>query len=284
MVIYVDGILLIDKEVNYSSFQAINKAKRLIKADKVGHSGTLDPFATGLLVVTVNKATKVNQFIETQDKEYIATLKLGVKTSTLDLEGEVLATKEVPSLNEELIINALNKFKGKIKQIPPMFSALKVNGQKLYDLARQGIEIERKEREVEIFNIELISFNEDEIKFKVHCSKGTYIRTLGESISEELNTYGHLIQLRRTRVGNFKVEDAYKLDELDNFKLFPIKDALTHYPKIQLNDDEITKIKNGLKFKFNTNENEILIIDKNEEPIAIYEKDGNIYRSKRGLF
>ena len=284
MVIYVDGILLIDKEVNYSSFQAINKAKRLIKADKVGHSGTLDPFATGLLVVTVNKATKVNQFIETQDKEYIATLKLGVKTSTLDLEGEVLATKEVPSLNEELIINALNKFKGKIKQIPPMFSALKVNGQKLYDLARQGIEIERKEREVEIFNIELISFNEDEIKFKVHCSKGTYIRTLGESISEELNTYGHLIQLRRTRVGNFKVEDAYKLDELDNFKLFPIKDALTHYPKIQLNDDEITKIKNGLKFKFNTNENEILIIDKNDEPIAIYEKDGNIYRSKRGLF
>ena len=284
MVIYVDGILLIDKEVNYSSFQAINKAKRLIKADKVGHSGTLDPFATGLLVVTVNKATKVNQFIETQDKEYIATLKLGVKTSTLDLAGEVLATKEVPSLNEELIINALNKFKGKIKQIPPMFSALKVNGQKLYDLARQGIEIERKEREVEIFNIELISFNEDEIKFKVHCSKGTYIRTLGESISEELNTYGHLIQLRRTRVGNFKVEDAYKLDELDNFKLFPIKDALTHYPKIQLNDDEITKIKNGLKFKFNTNEDEILIIDKNDEPIAIYEKDGNIYRSKRGLF
>ena len=284
MVIYVDGILLIDKEVNYSSFQAINKAKRLIKADKVGHSGTLDPFATGLLVVTVNKATKVNQFIETQDKEYIATLKLGVKTSTLDLEGEVLATKEVPSLNEELIINALNKFKGKIKQIPPMFSALKVNGQKLYDLARQGIEIERKEREVEIFNIELISFNEDEIKFKVHCSKGTYIRTLGESISEELNTYGHLIQLRRTRVGNFKVEDAYKLDELDNYKLFPIKDALTHYPKIQLNDDEITKIKNGLKFKFNTNEDEILIIDKNDEPIAIYEKDGNIYRSKRGLF
>ena len=165
-----------------------------------------------------------------------------------------------------------------------MFSALKVNGQKLYDLARQGIEIERKEREVEIFNIELISFNEDEIKFKVHCSKGTYIRTLGESISEELNTYGHLIQLRRTRVGNFKVEDAYKLDELDNFKLFPIKDALTHYPKIQLNDDEITKIKNGLKFKFNTNEDEILIIDKNDEPIAIYEKDGNIYRSKRGLF
>ena len=284
MVIYVDGILLIDKEVNYSSFQAINKAKRLIKADKVGHSGTLDPFATGLLVVTVNKATKVNQFIETQDKEYIATLKLGVKTSTLDLEGEVLATKEVPSLNEELIINTLNKFKGKIKQIPPMFSALKVNGQKLYDLARQGIEIERKEREVEIFNIELISFNEDEIKFKVHCSKGTYIRTLGESISEELNTYGHLIQLRRTRVGNFKVEDAYKLDELDNFKLFPIQDALTHYPKIQLNDDEITKIKNGLKFKFNTNENEVLIIDKNDEPIAIYEKDGNIYRSKRGLF
>ena len=280
----MDGILLLNKEIGYSSFQAINKAKKIIKADKVGHSGTLDPFASGLLVVTVNKATKVNQFIETQDKEYIASLKLGIKTSTLDLEGEVVATKEVPTLTEEIIINALNKFKGKIKQVPPMFSALKVNGQKLYDLARQGIEVERKEREVEIFNIELISFEKDIINFKVHCSKGTYVRTLGESISEELNTYGHLVNLIRTRVGNFELKDAYKLDELDNFKLLPIKEALVNYPKIKLNDEEIIKVKNGLKFRFNSLEDELLIIDKDENPIAIYEKEGNIYRSKRGLF
>ena len=280
----MDGILLLNKEVGYSSFQAINKAKKIIKADKVGHSGTLDPFASGLLVVTVNKATKVNQFIETQDKEYIATLKLGIKTSTLDLEGEVISTKEIPSLSEELIISTLNKFKGKIKQVPPMFSALKVNGQKLYDLARQGIEVERKKREVEIFNIELLSFDEDTIKFKVNCSKGTYIRTLGESISEELNTYGHLIQLVRTRVGNFKLEDAYRLDELDNFKLFPIKEALSNYPKVKLNDEDVIKAKNGIKFRFNFRELEILLTDSNGEPIAIYEKNGDIYRSKRGLF
>ena len=280
----MDGILLLNKEIGYTSFQAINKAKRLINASKVGHSGTLDPFASGLLVVTVNKATKVNQFIETQDKEYIATLKLGIRTSTLDLEGEVIETKEVPSLTEDMIVSALNKFKGKIKQLPPMYSALKVNGQRLYDLARQGIEVERKEREVEIYDIELLSFNNDEIEFKVNCSKGTYIRTLGESISEELNTCGHLIKLIRTRVGNFHIEDAYKLDELNNYKLFSIKDALVDFYKIKLNDEEIIKVKNGLKFKFNTNEKEVLIEDKDDNPIAIYEKENNYYKSKRGLF
>lgn len=280
----MDGILLLNKEIGWSSFNAINKAKRLINASKVGHSGTLDPFADGLLVVTVNKATKVNQFIEAQDKEYIATLKLGVKTSTLDIEGEVIATKEVPSLNEEIIINALNNFKGKIKQVPPMYSAIKVNGQRLYDLARQGIEVERKEREVEIFDIKLVSFNNEEITFSVSCSKGTYIRTLAESISEELNTYGHLIRLTRTRVGNFHLKDAYKLSELDNFTLMSIKDALTNFYKIKLNDEEIIKVKNGIKFKFECNENEVLIVDKDDNPIAIYEKDNGIYRSKRGLF
>ena len=280
----MDGILLLNKEIGYTSFQAINKAKRLIGASKVGHSGTLDPFASGLLVVTVNKATKVNQFIETQDKEYIATLKLGVKTSTLDLEGEVIATKEVPSFTKEDVINALNKFKGKIKQVPPMYSALKVDGQRLYDLARQGIEVERKEREVEIFDIELLNFENDIIEFRVNCSKGTYVRTLGESISEELNTFGHLIGLIRTRVGNFYLKDAYKLEELDNFKLFPIKDALSNYPKIKLSDEEIVKVKNGLKFKFKRNEEELLIVDSLDTPIAIYQKEGNIYKSKRGLF
>lgn len=280
----MDGILLLNKEIGWSSFNAINKAKRLINASKVGHSGTLDPFADGLLVVTVNKATKVNQFIEAQDKEYIATLKLGVKTSTLDVEGEVIATKEVPSLNEEIIINALNKFKGKIKQVPPMYSAIKVNGQRLYDLARQGIEVERKEREVEIYDIKLVSFNNEEITFSVSCSKGTYIRTLAESISEELNTYGHLIRLTRTRVGNFHLKDAYKLSELDNFTLMSIKDALTNFYKIKLNDEEIIKVKNGIKFKFECNENEVLIVDKDDNPIAIYEKDNGLYRSKRGLF
>lgn len=280
----MDGILLLNKEIGWSSFNAINKAKRLINASKVGHSGTLDPFADGLLVVTVNKATKVNQFIEAQDKEYIATLKLGVKTSTLDVEGEVIATKEVPSLNEEIIINALNKFKGKIKQVPPMYSAIKVNGQRLYDLARQGIEVERKEREVEIFDIKLVSFNNEEITFSVSCSKGTYIRTLAESISEELNTYGHLIRLTRTRVGNFHLKDAYKLSELDKFTLMSIKDALTNFYKIKLNDEEIIKVKNGIKFKFECNENEVLIVDKDDNPIAIYEKESGIYRSKRGLF
>lgn len=280
----MDGILLLNKEIGDTSFQAINKAKRIIGASKVGHSGTLDPFASGLLVVTVNKATKVNQFIESLSKEYIATLKLGIKTSTLDLEGEVIETKEIPELTKELIVHTLNEFKGKIKQIPPMFSALKVDGKRLYDLARQGIEVERKEREVEIFDIELLNFTNDTIEFKVSCSKGTYVRTLGEQISKKLNTCGHLISLTRTKVGNFDLKNAYKLGELDNFKLYPIKEALNHFPKIKLDDENIIKVKNGHKFKFNSQEEEILIIDQNDEPIAIYYKDQNIYKSKRGLF
>ena len=280
----MDGILLLNKEIGYSSFQYINKAKRIINASKVGHSGTLDPFASGLLIVTVNKATKVNQFIESLSKEYIATLKLGIKTDTLDLEGNVIDRKEVPILNEELIINTLNKFKGKIKQIPPMYSAIKVDGKRLYDLARVGIEIERKEREIEIYDIELLSFSNDEISFRVSCSKGTYIRTLGEQISEELNTYGHLISLTRTKGGNFKVEDAYKLDELDNFKLIDTIEALSHFKKLKLNDEMIQRVKNGHKLKFNIEEDEVLIVDKDNIIIAIYEKDGIIYKSKRGLF
>lgn len=280
----MDGILLLNKEIGYSSFQYINKAKRIINASKVGHSGTLDPFASGLLIVTVNKATKVNQFIESLSKEYIATLKLGIKTDTLDLEGNIIDRKEVPILNEELIINTLNKFKGKIKQIPPMYSAIKVDGKRLYDLAREGKEIERKEREIEIYDIELLSFSNDEISFRVSCSKGTYIRTLGEQISEELNTYGHLISLTRTKVGNFKVEDAYKLDELDNFKLIDTIDALSHFKKLKLNDEMIQRVKNGHKLKFNIEEDEVLIVDKDNNIIAIYEKDGVIYKSKRGLF
>lgn len=280
----MDGILLLNKEIGYSSFQYINKAKRIINASKVGHSGTLDPFASGLLIVTVNKATKVNQFIESLSKEYIATLKLGVKTDTLDLEGKVIATKDVPILNETLIINTLNKFKGKIKQVPPMYSAIKVDGKRLYDLAREGKEIERKEREIEIYDIELLSFSNDEISFRVSCSKGTYIRTLGEQISEELNTYGHLISLTRTKVGNFKVEDAYKLDELDNFKLIDTIEALSHFKKLKLNDEMIQRVKNGHKLKFNIEEDEVLIVDKDNNIIAIYEKDGVIYKSKRGLF
>ena len=280
----MDGILLLNKEIGYSSFQYINKAKRIINASKVGHSGTLDPFASGLLIVTVNKATKVNQFIESLSKEYIATLKLGVKTDTLDLEGKIIATKDVPILNEKLIINTLNKFKGKIKQVPPMYSAIKVDGKRLYDLAREGKEIERKEREIEIYDIELLSFSNDEISFRVSCSKGTYIRTLGEQISEELNTYGHLISLTRTKVGNFKVEDAYKLDELDNFKLIDTIEALSHFKKLKLNDEMIQRVKNGHKLKFNIEEDEVLIVDKDNNIIAIYEKDGVIYKSKRGLF
>ncbi len=280
----MDGILLLNKEIGYSSFQAINKAKRLIKADKVGHSGTLDPFASGLLVVTVNKATKINQLIEVQDKEYIATLKLGVKTSTLDLEGEIIFEEKVKSYSKEEIEDALNNFKGKIKQVPPMYSALKIDGQRLYDLARQGIEVERKEREVEIYSIELLSYQDDLIEFKVNCSKGTYIRTLGESIASYLGTYGHLVKLIRTRVGNFSLDDAYKLDELANFKLLPIKEALINFPKLMLDDENIIKAKNGIKFNFKREEKEILIIDKEENPIAIYEKDVNNYRSKRGLF
>lgn len=197
------GFILLDKPKGFSSNRILQKVKRLMGADKAGHSGTLDPMATGMLPIALGRATRLNSFLLEADKCYRTTLQLGELRTTGDAEGEVVSEAAVPELTEASLQTALEKFTGDIKQIPPMFSALKHQGKKLYELARQGIEIERKPRPVTIYSIECLSFDVSSIELQVRCSKGTYIRTLGEDIAQALGTVGYLSALRREYCAGF---------------------------------------------------------------------------------
>ena len=215
----MDGIILINKEKKYTSHDVVAKVKKILKV-KVGHTGTLDPNATGILPLLLGNATKISKYLINHNKEYIAELKLGVKTDTADGEGKVIAEKQVnleeifENINES-IQQILNSFVGKTLQKPPMYSAIKVNGKKLYEYARKNEKV--KSRQIEIYKMELIKLDlkENIIKFKVRCSKGTYIRTLCEDIAEKLNTYGYMKELQRTEVGDFKIENAITIGELE---------------------------------------------------------------------
>lgn len=217
----MDGIILINKEKKYTSHDVVAKVKKILKV-KVGHTGTLDPNATGVLPLLLGNATKISKYLINHNKEYIAELKLGVKTDTADGEGKVIAEKQVnleeifENINES-IQQILNSFVGKTLQKPPMYSAIKVNGKKLYEYARKNEKVEVKSRQIEIYKMELIKLDlkENIIKFKVRCSKGTYIRTLCEDIAEKLNTYGYMKELQRTEVGDFKIENAITIGELE---------------------------------------------------------------------
>lgn len=189
----MNGVVIVDKEKGKTSFDKIKEIRKKYNIKKVGHAGTLDPMATGVLIILLGEATKLSNYLMDHDKEYIATLKLGKRTDTLDSEGQIIEEKEIPALSKENINEVLLSFLGKSKQIPPMYSAIKINGKKLYELARKGEEIERKEREIEIYEIEFIKLKEEnnkvsEIEFKVNCSKGTYVRTLCEEIAKKLGT------------------------------------------------------------------------------------------------
>lgn len=252
----VNGILLLDKPVGISSNAALQEAKHLFKAAKAGHTGNLDPLASGLLPLCFGEATKMSAYLLDADKVYIGTCKLGVRTSSADAEGEVIETREVPELNEAQVEAVLEKFRGEIEQIPPMHSALKQNGQPLYKLARQGIEVERKPRQVSIYKLELQEMGSDELKLYVHCSKGTYIRTLVEDIGEALGCGAHLSQLRRTKVGPFTEEGMITLDDLHqqaeeqgaeslDTHLLPLDSALGNYPEIKLTENSLFYVKQG---------------------------------------
>lgn len=248
----MNGVLIVDKEKGMTSFDVIRQIKREKKDNKIkiGHIGTLDPMATGVLPILLGEATKLSDYLMEHDKDYVAILKLGEKRSTGDQEGDIVETADIPEFDENKIKEVLNSFIGRSEQIPPMYSALKVNGKKLYELARQGIEVERKPRIIEITKIELISINGNEVKFKVTCSKGTYIRTLCEDIAKKLGTVGYMADLRRTRVGNFKVENAGTFIELE--------DVLQGIRKIEVLNEK--KLINGVSL----NEKEYKIIKDSE--------------------
>lgn len=281
--IALSGCLLINKRVGNTSRKEVNDVSHILHEKKVGHIGTLDPFASGLLIVLVGKATKISPFLERADKTYIATLSLGSKTDSGDLTGNVIETKDIPSLTKEDIEKTLNSFLGEQDQIPPMYSALKKDGKHLYDYARKGETIQREPRKINIFDIRLIDFKDNLVIFEAHVSKGTYIRTLGEDIAERLGTVGHLIALERTSVGEFNLKDAIAVDEVTPEKLKTIDEMLASLPSITLEGKMAFKALNGVGLELDSKDEEIIIKDK-DGIIAIYKRDEKgIYFCLRGL-
>ena len=252
----MDGIIIINKEKNWTSNDIVQKLKGILH-EKIGHTGTLDPQATGVLPILVGKGTGLSKYLINHDKEYIATIKLGQKTSTGDAEGDVIETKNVTKemLGENFVKCTLQSFLGKSLQVPPMYSAIKVNGKKLYEYARNGKKIDVEPRNIEIYGAELISIQEEakEIVYKVKCSKGTYIRVLCEDIAKKLGTVGFMKDLNRTKVGDFFIEDAIKISDvincknIDDLKFISIEDFFLDKVTLKFDDDKLKRFLNGVK-------------------------------------
>ena len=267
----IDGVFLLNKPLGFSSNQALKKIQWLLNAKKAGHTGTLDPMASGLLPICLGEATKFSNRLLNANKTYIATVQLGVTTTTGDQEGEVISEKEAV-LNEAQLKETLQKFLGDITQIPPMYSALKFEGRPLYEYARQGIEIERKSRQITIYDIRLMEFQGSVMTIEVSCSKGTYIRTLAEDIGHALGCGAHLKGLERTQTGNFQLTEALTIEALEAMDsisrekvLLPIDALLEGLPSIELTSAETELIKKGQSIDF---------ISKNEEELRLYSVSG----------
>ncbi len=247
----VEGILLLDKPAGITSNLALQKVKRLFRAKKAGHTGSLDPLATGLLPLCFGEATKFSSYLLESSKQYHVIAKLGIKTTTADAEGEVIETRPVPALTKESIEAVLAQFRGDIQQIPSMFSAIKHQGQPLYRLARQGIEVERQARPVSIYRLELEAMTEDTLTLDVFCSKGTYVRNLVEDLGEALGCGAHVIVLRRLSVGPYCADQMVTLEELESTEkplesyLLPVDTAVSHWPAITLTEASSFYIRQG---------------------------------------
>ncbi len=275
----MNRIFILNKPLEFTSQDAVSKLKKILNQKKAGHTGTLDPMATGVLPILVEETTKLSKYLIEHKKTYIAVLKLGTCTDTGDSEGKIIEEKKVniENLTKDKVEFVLNEFLGKQIQTPPIYSAIKINGKKLYEYARNGIEVEIPKREIEIYNIKLIKLdkNEKEIEFEVECSKGTYIRTLCEDIAKKLDTIGYMKSLTRTKVNNFKIENAITFEELEKNKdnkewlisnSYTMEEIFDYLPKLELNDRKKKLFLNGVQLTFK-------------------EKDGlyNIYNNKNYL-
>lgn len=251
---HISGVFLLNKPLGLSSNAALQKVRWLYRAQKAGHTGALDPLATGLLPICLGEATKFSHYLLDSTKRYQTTVRLGQTTTTGDVEGDILQERPIPVLSEELIEQTLENFRGDIQQVPPMYSALKKEGRPLYELARKGIEIEREARPVTIYALELIKFTENSITLDVTCSKGTYIRVLGEDIGEALGCGGHLMMLNRTQTGHFELIPSYTIEYLESLTeeqrealLLPVYAPVDHFLKIQVPEGREKYFCNGLE-------------------------------------
>ena len=248
----MNGIVIVDKPAGWTSQDVVSKLRGALHTKRIGHGGTLDPMATGVLPVFVGRATRGVEFFEHAEKTYVATLRLGLHTDTEDISGTVLEEKEV-HISEAEFLGILPQFRGKIQQIPPMYSALKVGGQKLCDLARKGREVERQPREIEIFRLECLEFSGNEAHLLVHCSKGTYIRTLCKDIGQALGCGGCMAALRRVTAGEYTIEEAVPLDVLVAAEdpeqyLRNVDTMFRSYPAITLTEKQELRCRNGNSF------------------------------------
>ena len=252
----INGIVVLDKANGLSSNAALQEVKRLYEANKAGHAGSLDPLATGVLPVCLGEATKVSQFLLDSDKRYRVRIKLGIRTDTGDSEGSIIERNEGISVSRKAIERALTKFKGEVEQVPPMHSAIKMNGVPLYKLARKGIAVEREPRLVTLYQICLVEFVNSELELEISCSKGTYIRTIADDLGQELGCGAHVIELRRTQAGVFTEKDSISaeelalekedrgLDKIDQF-LIPMDRAIQNLPEVNLPSITASHVKNG---------------------------------------
>lgn len=262
----MDGILIINKPKGFTSHDVVNIVRKYLNEKKVGHTGTLDPNATGVLPVLIGKATKLSKYLIEHNKEYIVTAELGKLTNTGDTEGDIIKEdleieEKIHNLNNEKIIEILNSFKGEQSQVPPIYSAIKIKGKKAYEYARSGQDIKIEPRKIEIFDIELLNFKDKEIKFKVVCSKGTYIRTLCEDVAKKIGTIGFMKELERTKVNEFNIENSVTIDEIkkstnksdiDNIikKIIKIEEIFKDKEIINLNERKKDLFLNGVQLTF----------------------------------
>lgn len=277
----MNGILIINKEKGCTSHDIVYKVKKIFN-EKVGHTGTLDPLAEGVLPILIGKGTLCSKYLINHDKKYIVNLALGQKTETADLEGKIIEEKNIPnkSLTQSKIEKVLKSFIGKQQQMPPIYSAIKVNGKKLYEYARKGQNVEIKPREIEIYDIKLINIDaqKKQIQFEVFCGKGTYIRSLCEDIAKKLETVGYMESLKRIQVGDFKIEESSKIQELEEnkedtkyleSKIISVEEIFKNKEKIKLDDKKMQLFLNGVKITQNQENDIYRIYDKNEKFIGI---------------
>lgn len=245
----INTVVNLNKEKGITSQDAVTAVKRIFGVKKAGHTGTLDPTACGVMLVCLNEATKIASFVESLEKEYVATAKIGESTDTLDSEGKILRSVVDIRTNASDIEKILPRFVGEIEQVPPMYSALKVSGQPLYRLARRGLEVERRPRKVTVKSIEMLDFSSPFFKIKIVCSKGTYIRTICSDIGEALGVGAHVTDLKRTRIGSFRIEESAKIDALPHevSALHSVDKVLNHLPELRVTGEELKRAWNGNK-------------------------------------
>ena len=274
----MNGIIVVNKPISYTSRDVVNTLNKIFNTRKIGHTGTLDPIATGVLVVCVGTYTKLVGELTSLDKEYVATIRLGLETDTLDIDGNILKKESSKLLDKSKIIEVLNYFKGESIQEVPAYSAVKINGKKLYEYARSNVKINLPKRKIEVLDIKLLEYQNDRITFYVHVSKGTYIRSLIKDICSKLGVLGTMLSLHRIKQGMFSIDNSYTLEDIEtgNYRLLKASDIFD-YPVIDLNEKEYFKVINGNKIFLDCIQLKIILTYNNEE-IAIYLKEADYYK------